>query len=109
MELLHEIISAWHASQTEQLGLFNEYDPEHSPLAPDEGLKKHLKAYRPEVEPHDLWIRFINERIEIAKYCSQEQIDMFTHMLQRTFDMAIGLKSGKNLPNMDKTKRQMAR
>lgn len=109
MELLHEIVGAWHASQTEQLGLFEEYSPEHCPLAPDENLKLNLRAYKPEVEPHDLWIRFIHERIEIAKYCSQDQIYMFTHMLQRTFDLAIGLRAGKNLKDMDKTKRLMAR
>lgn len=34
--------------------------------------------------------RFIQERIEVAKYCSQEQVIMFTHMLQRTLDITVG-------------------
>jgi len=108
MELLHDIVAAWHASQYQSLGLFKEYDPVHTPLAPDEDMKEAMRAFKPEVETHDIWIRFIQERIEIAKYCSQDQIYMFTHMLQRTFDLAIGLKSGKCL-DIDKTKRLIAR
>ena len=34
----------------------------------------------------------MQERIEVAKYCSHEQIIMFTHMLQRTLDIAVGRK-----------------
>ena len=34
----------------------------------------------------------LQERIEVAKYCSHEQIIMFTHLLQRTLDIAVGRK-----------------
>ena len=108
MDLMREIVAAWHASQYMRLGLFKEYNAEHTPLAPDEDMKKSMRAFKPEVETHDIWIRFIQERVEVAKYCSQDQIYMFTYMLQRTFDMAIGLKSGKCL-DIDNSKRQMAR
>ena len=42
----------------------------------------------------------MQERIEVAKYCSHEQIIMFTHMLQRTLDIAVGRKEGR--PNMSR-------
>ena len=98
MVFLREMIASWHASQYQRLGLFNEYCPKYSPLAPDEAMKTKMKPFRAEIQTHDLWIKFIQERIEIAKYCSQEQIYMFTHMLQRTLDFSVGpraVKSGK--------------
>ena len=99
MVFLREMIASWHASQYQHLGLFNEFCPKHSPLAPDEAMKTKMKPFRAEIETHDLWIKFIHERIEIAKYCSQEQIYMFTHMLQRTLDFSVGpkaIKTGKD-------------
>ncbi len=102
---LQEMISAWHSTQHLKLGLFSDSEASWSPLAPDEATKKSMKPFKPDIEAHDLWIKFIQERIEIAKYCSQEQIFMFTHMLQRTLDIAIGrkrLRAGreKTLPTM---------
>ena len=88
MVFLQEMISAWHSTQHLKLGLFSDAEAEACPLAPDEISKKWMKPFKPEnIEAHDLWIRFIQERIEIAKYCSQEQIFMFSHMLQRTLDI----------------------
>ena len=85
---LQEMISAWHSTQHLKLGLFSDSEPQWCPLAPDEKSKYEMKPFKPEnIEAHDLWIKFIQERIEIAKYCSQEQIFMFSHMLQRTLDI----------------------
>ena len=93
MKFLQEMIASWHSSATAmRLGLFHVEDDRHSPLAPDEEMKEHLRPKNPESEPHDIWIRFIQERIEVAKYCSHEQIIMFTHMLQRTLDISVGRK-----------------
>ena len=92
MKFLQEMIAAWHSSATARLGIFHVEDDRHSPLAPDEEMKENLRPRNPESEPHDIWIRFIQERIEVAKYCSHEQIIMFTHMLQRTLDIAVGRK-----------------
>ena len=107
---LQEMISAWHSTQHLKLGLFSDAEAEACPLAPDEISKKWMKPFKPEnIEAHDLWIRFIQERIEIAKYCSQEQIFMFSHMLQRTLDIAVGRKRlgrhghrDKMLPTMNR-------
>ena len=82
------MISAWHSTQHLKLGLFSDAEANWCPLAPDETSKNEMKPFKPEnIEAHDLWIKFIQERIEIAKYCSQEQIFMFSHMLQRTLDI----------------------
>ena len=103
MVFLREMIASWHASQYQRLGLFNEYCPRFSPLAPDEAMKNKMKPFRAEIETHDLWIKFIQERIEIAKYCSQEQIYMFTHMLQRTLDFSVGPKAIKSIKEQNKS------
>ena len=107
---LQEMISAWHSTQHLKFGLFSDAEAELCPLAPDENSKKFMKPFKPEnIEAHDLWIRFIQERIEIAKYCSQEQIFMFSSMLQRTLDIAVGRKRlgrhghrDKMLPTMNR-------
>ncbi len=90
MKFLQEMIFAWHGSQTSGLGLFCADRDARSPLAPDEAMKGTMAPAEMEIEPHDTWIRFIQERIEVAKYCSQEQVVMFTHMLQRTLDITVG-------------------
>ena len=72
------------------MGLFGVEEQSFSPLAPDEEMKANLRPLNPAIEPHDIWIRFIQERIEVAKYCSQEEVVMFTQMLQRTLDIAVG-------------------
>lgn len=90
MKFLQEMIAAWHSSQAAGLGLFNVEEAKYSPLAPDEEMKTNLRPNNPDIGPHDVWIRFIHERIEVAKYYSQEQIIMFTRMLQRTLDISVG-------------------
>ncbi|XP_040569252.1 phosphatidylinositol 4-kinase alpha isoform X2 [Lepeophtheirus salmonis] len=91
MPFLQEMIAAWHSAQHANLGLFAKDDVDaSSPLAPDEKMKTEVKPIRPIVAPHDIWIRFIQERIEIAKYCNRDQIIMFTLMLQRTLAIKVG-------------------
>lgn len=107
---LQEMISAWHSTQHLKLGLFCDQEADWCPLAPDEASKHNMKPYKPEnIEAHDLWIRFIQERIEIAKYCSQEQIFMFSHMLQRTLDISVGRKRQGKHGNRDKMLPTMSR
>jgi len=90
--LLQEIVSAWHHTRAAKLGLFSVDVVAGDPLAPTEGMK--LAPQPPCTEPHDVWIKFLHERIEVAKYCSQDQIEMYTDLLQRTFDIQVGSKVG---------------
>ena len=57
------------------------------PLAPTEDME--LRPSPPATEAHDVWIKFLHERIEVAKYCSQDQIEMYCDMLQRTLDIHV--------------------
>ena len=79
---LQELSAAWQFAFETRMGLFEaeEEDGVVHPLAVHEGCV--LKPEAPLVEPHDLWIRFLIERIEIAKHCSQDQviiIQIFIH------------------------------
>ncbi len=90
MQFLQEMVFAWHASQARGLGLFQCPELRYSPLAPDENMRHNLQPDFPDVEPHEVWIKFVQERIEVAKSCSQEQIILFMHMMQRTLDISVG-------------------
>jgi phosphatidylinositol 4-kinase len=67
--------AAWQYAFEKRMGLFavEDEDAVVSPLAVHEGAV--LLPPAPMVEPHDLWIRFLIERIEIAKHCSQDQVN----------------------------------
>ena len=86
---LQEMIAAWHFTRASRLGLFSP-DPEDlgNPLAPSEDMV--LQPRPPVTEPHDIWIKFLYERIDVAKYCSQDQIEMFSDLLQRTLEIQVG-------------------
>lgn len=89
---LQEIISAWHHTRSAGLGLFAPDVAAGDPLAPSAGMQ--LMPRPPITEPHDIWIKFLHERIEVAKYCSQDQVEMYTDLLQQTFDIQVGSTLG---------------
>ena len=41
----------------------------------------------------DWLIRFLQERIEVAKYCSQDQIEMYSDLLQRSLDIQVSWRT----------------
>lgn len=71
---LQEMSGAWQHSFEKRMGIFAVEDEDAivNPLSVHEGAV--LMPEAPLVEPHDLWIRFLIERIEIAKHCSQDQV-----------------------------------
>ncbi|XP_023346695.1 phosphatidylinositol 4-kinase alpha [Eurytemora carolleeae] len=92
-DVMVDIVECWHwvlsaCSQHELVFLQDLGDP----LAPTEGMQ--LAPRPPCTVPHDIWIKFLHERIEVAKYCSQDQVEMYTDLLQRTFDIQVGSSSG---------------
>merc|ERR1719402_1631225 len=91
---VQEMIGAWHYTRSAKLGLLTPDEQERdSPLAPTEDMK--LEPKPPNTEPHDIWIKFLQERIEVAKYCSQDQIEMYTELLQKSLGIDVGNKNRK--------------
>lgn len=72
--LLQEMASAWQHTFEKRMGIFTAEDEEKmvNPLALSEDSV--LQQEAPPIEPHDLWIRFLIERVEIAKHCGHDRV-----------------------------------
>ncbi|CAL4063043.1 unnamed protein product, partial [Meganyctiphanes norvegica] len=93
LPFMQEMIASWQESVDRHIGLFEKQVEEVDPLAAYEGCKLEPKA--PNVGPHDIWIKFICERIEIAKYDSDAQVAMFAGLFHRTLNMTVGSQESK--------------
>lgn len=106
-QFLQEVSSAWTAAVQLRLGIFRPDPPTISPLAAHEGVR--LEPHPPFLKPHKAWIRvsvtrgrrearnnnnrslqFLTERIEVAKYSSQDQLEMFQIMFLQTLPLSVG-------------------
>ncbi|GAB6030041.1 hypothetical protein CHUAL_005725 [Chamberlinius hualienensis] len=91
LPFLSEMVASWQRSIDLRLGLFSEDLEEVSPLAAYEGCV--LEPKPPYVFPHNIWLRFIAERIEIAKYCSLDQVEMLATMLNSSLPVYVGSRN----------------
>lgn len=76
---LQEMAAAWQFAFEKRMGIFAADKETINPLATYEGVV--LQPQPPLVQPHDIWIRFLIERIEIAKYCSQDQVSILLFII----------------------------
>lgn len=49
-----------------------------------------LEPRPPFVKPHGIWVNFICELVDTAKYCSAEKVEMLASLLHRSLDMSVG-------------------
>ncbi|XP_052799861.1 phosphatidylinositol 4-kinase alpha-like isoform X2 [Mya arenaria] len=87
-EFLCEMSAAWQLTIDMKLGIFREDPPRVDPLAKTEGQVLHPQA--PYVAPHNIWTKFLQERMEIAKYSSTNHVQMFVTLINKSLLLTVG-------------------
>ncbi|KAF9177874.1 phosphatidylinositol-4- kinase [Haplosporangium sp. Z 767] len=92
--LMSEVASGWAWASRHQKGLFSSLLDSEDPFrvrmeyAPSD-KKARQKSYKIAsylFAPHVIWIEFLSSRFEATRYGSRDMVDMFTRLLQLTFD-----------------------
>lgn len=89
IEFALEMVSAWNATIDRKLGLFAEEPKPSDPLAISD--RQVLKANYPPLGAHHIWLKFLFERIETAKYSNINLVELYSDMLHRSLTMSVGL------------------
>ncbi|XP_025837646.1 phosphatidylinositol 4-kinase alpha [Agrilus planipennis] len=99
LRFLQEMVSAWTCTIQKKLGLFAVSPPEGNPFAVHEGLK--LDPNPPFVKPHAIWVQFISEIVETAKYNSYEKVEMLATLIHKSLSMGVGISPSSQTRNVE--------
>lgn len=88
IEFALEMVSAWNATVDRRLGLFAREVDMHDPLAYSD--RKLVLVLHPPIGAHHIWLKFIGERIETAKYSNINLVELYSSMLHRSLTMEVG-------------------
>ncbi|XP_017495017.1 PREDICTED: phosphatidylinositol 4-kinase alpha-like, partial [Rhagoletis zephyria] len=88
LRFIKEMTSAWVVTCDKKMGLFAADPPNVEPLSSSNDAE--LKPDTPYLGAHCEWVKFLHERIEIAKYSSLDQVEVFVYLLHRSLHMNVG-------------------
>ncbi|KAL4002855.1 Phosphatidylinositol 3- and 4-kinase family protein [Acanthocheilonema viteae] len=86
LQFLREMTTCWTITAQDHLGIFQHDSEIISPLS----LQYDSAPKRPHILPHSIWISFLAERVDIAKYSSREQLDILELMFSQTLPLNVG-------------------
>lgn len=81
LSFMQEMVIAWQATFDKKIGLFSPEREIISPLAAYEGCT--IKPIEVDVQPHLVWLHFITEMVDTAKYCNRDKVEMLCMLLHR--------------------------
>lgn len=85
-----EMLNAWQMSVDLRLGMFSRPIREPNPLAKEE--QDVLKPQPPpDIDAHRCWIKYLQERLDIAKYKSELELELFYTLLHKTLSFSVDL------------------
>ncbi|VDN37160.1 unnamed protein product [Gongylonema pulchrum] len=90
IDFFREMASCWISAAQNELGIFQRDSEFVSPLS----LQYCSPPKRPYILPHSIWIDFLAERVDIAKYSSREQLDILELMFVQTLSLTVGPSKG---------------
>lgn len=88
LRFIKEMTSAWVTTCDKKMGLFAADPPNIDPLCSSNDAE--LVPDSPYLGAHCEWVKFLHERIEIAKYSSLDQVEVFVYLLHRSLHMNVG-------------------
>lgn len=92
IEFLCEMAMAWQMTVDKKLGIFAEDKPRPDPLAKTEDQS--LDPNPPMVAGHQIWTKFLAERVEIARYSSVDQVNILLSLLHKSLSISVGKQPG---------------
>lgn len=85
--VVEEMLNAWQTSADLRLGMFAETANEPNPLAKEE--KDVLKPQPPaHIDAHRVWIKYMQERLDIAKYKSDFELELFFNLMHKSLSFS---------------------
>ncbi|KAL4223436.1 Phosphatidylinositol 4-kinase alpha [Mactra antiquata] len=87
-EFLCEMAAAWQLTIDRKLGIFRADPPRPDPLAKTEGQVLHPDS--PYVAPHHIWTKFLQERLEISRYSSINEVNIFVTLINKSLLLSVG-------------------
>ncbi|CAF1456162.1 unnamed protein product, partial [Adineta steineri] len=85
--IVKEIYKVWEKIISDRHGLYSIDKPEPSPLAPSE--KEELKPKPPSVNPHRIFLKFIEERIYLCMHKADIEMEMLVDLLHKSLSLIL--------------------
>ena len=85
--MVEEMINAWQMTVDLKLGMFAENVKDPSPLAPDE--KGIHKSNIPNTDAHRIWINYLQERLDTAKYNNDLELELFYNLMHKSLGFSL--------------------